>query len=108
MGAGNGNPYIATPGGTSVLGGGGGYTATATATSGHTYTIRRDPTGTLTRTCMAAGSGGCLAGGTWQQRDGSARVRSPDAEDRADQQRGELVARRGCAARHVDGSGVGR
>jgi type IV pilus assembly protein PilA len=41
------------------------YTIAAQSASGNFFTIIRDTTGTVNRTCTTAGSGGCVSGGTW-------------------------------------------
>jgi len=40
-------------------------TAKAGAASGNTYTIERAANGTITRTCLEKGKGGCPASGEW-------------------------------------------
>lgn len=41
------------------------FTIAAQSRSGSTFTLTRDPSGTLRRTCTPAGSGGCRTDGTW-------------------------------------------
>ena len=41
------------------------YTVTSTSKSGTTFSITRNATGTITRSCAPAAKGGCLTGGTW-------------------------------------------
>jgi type IV pilus assembly protein PilA len=70
--AGNNNAYLSTavsPGtGAGTESAGTSYTVTATSNSGNTYTISRDDSGNLYRTCTptttSAASGGCV-GGSW-------------------------------------------
>ncbi|HZV75705.1 MAG TPA: prepilin-type N-terminal cleavage/methylation domain-containing protein [Conexibacter sp.] len=42
-----------------------GFTVTATSPKGVTYTISRDATGQITRTCDRTNVGGCNSGGSW-------------------------------------------
>jgi type IV pilus assembly protein PilA len=42
-----------------------GFTVTATSTKGVTYTVRRNATGTITRSCDRPGVGGCNSGSSW-------------------------------------------
>ena len=59
--AGNGEAYISAAAGTETT-----YTVTATSTSGHTFTIKREATGEIVRTCTpnetGAKAGGCVSG----------------------------------------------
>jgi type IV pilus assembly protein PilA len=41
------------------------YTITASSKSGNTFTIRKQASGVVTRTCSSGGSGSCLGSGTW-------------------------------------------
>ena len=41
------------------------YTITASSKSGNTFTITKNNTGVISRTCSSAGSGSCLSSGTW-------------------------------------------
>jgi type IV pilus assembly protein PilA len=41
------------------------YEVKATSASGGTFTIARDLTGAVDRTCSRLGAGGCSSGGTW-------------------------------------------
>jgi type IV pilus assembly protein PilA len=41
------------------------YTIVGKSASGNTFTIAKDATGTISRTCAAKGSGACPSGGTW-------------------------------------------
>ena len=41
------------------------FTVTATSPAGVTYTIARDRTGAVTRSCDRPGVGGCNSGGSW-------------------------------------------
>ena len=46
----------------------GGYTVIATSDNGNTFTIQRDNTGVVTRSCAVSGTndrGGCQTGNTW-------------------------------------------
>ena len=63
IGPANNNAYIATPGGAS--GTATGYTVTATSTTGDTYSIIRAANGTIARTCLPVGQGGCSSAGSW-------------------------------------------
>jgi len=61
-----GNAFIAnvnTPDG--AVGTGTGYTVTATSTTGDAYSIIRAANGTITRTCLPVGQGGCSSSGNW-------------------------------------------
>ena len=64
VGSGNGNAFIATPGGVSNATANT-YTVTATSTLGDQFSILRGSTGTITRTCTPVSTGGCPASGTW-------------------------------------------
>jgi hypothetical protein len=64
VGSGNGNAYIATPGGVSNLAATT-YTVTATSTLGHTFSINRAANGLITRSCLPVRTGGCPASGNW-------------------------------------------
>ena len=64
VGSGNGNAFIATPGGVSGVSATA-YTVTATSTLGDTFSINRASNGTITRTCSPVSTGGCPASGTW-------------------------------------------
>jgi type IV pilus assembly protein PilA len=57
-----GNAYITVANGTAT-----GYTVTAKAVSasGDTFTITRNASGEISRTCMTTGKGGCPASGSW-------------------------------------------
>jgi type IV pilus assembly protein PilA len=68
--AGNSNAYINGESATKVTGGGTGYEITATSvTSGHTFTIVKEASGVVKRTCTPTGvtgsSGGGCQNGTW-------------------------------------------
>jgi type IV pilus assembly protein PilA len=41
------------------------YTIVASSRSGNAFTIRKQTSGTITRSCSSGGSGGCLGSGTW-------------------------------------------
>jgi type IV pilus assembly protein PilA len=41
------------------------FTIVASSRSGNSFTIRKQSSGTITRTCTSGGSGGCLTSGTW-------------------------------------------
>jgi len=41
------------------------YSITASSQSGNTFTIERDASGKVTRTCTKAGEGGCDSSGEW-------------------------------------------
>jgi type IV pilus assembly protein PilA len=41
------------------------YTVVSTSRSGNKYTVVRNTTGTINRSCTTAGSGACPSGGTW-------------------------------------------
>jgi type IV pilus assembly protein PilA len=41
------------------------YTVAASSKSGNSFTIRKQTTGVVTRTCSSGGSGSCLGTGTW-------------------------------------------
>lgn len=42
-----------------------GYKVTSTAKSGNTFTIEREESGAIKRSCTTAGKGGCPSGGSW-------------------------------------------
>ena len=54
------NAYLSAASGTATT-----YSVTATATSGDTFTIARNATGVISRTCAPASKGGCPASQTW-------------------------------------------
>jgi type IV pilus assembly protein PilA len=68
--AGNNNAYLSaatTPSSATGSTAGNSYTVTATASDGNTFSINRNDSGVVTRTCVAAtgaAAGGCT-GGTW-------------------------------------------
>jgi type IV pilus assembly protein PilA len=64
IGSGNGNAFIATPGGVSNIAANT-YTVTATSTLNHAFNINRAANGTITRTCTPLSTGGCPASGNW-------------------------------------------
>jgi type IV pilus assembly protein PilA len=64
IGSGNGNAFIATPGGVSSVTANT-YTVTATSTLGDTFAIHRAANGLFTRTCLPVSTGGCPASGNW-------------------------------------------
>jgi type IV pilus assembly protein PilA len=41
------------------------YTITAQSKSGNTFSITKDPTGKVIRSCATGGTAGCKSGGTW-------------------------------------------
>jgi type IV pilus assembly protein PilA len=41
------------------------YTIVAVSKSGNSFSITKDTTGSITRTCGTAGEGSCLSGSTW-------------------------------------------
>jgi type IV pilus assembly protein PilA len=61
--SGNGNAYIANPGGAS--GTATTYTVTATSTLNHAFSISRALNGAITRTCTPTNTGGCPVSGNW-------------------------------------------
>jgi hypothetical protein len=66
VGSGGNNAFIAnvnTAGG--AVGTSTTYTVTATSTSGDTYGISRAANGTIARTCLPVGQGGCSPAGSW-------------------------------------------
>lgn len=64
VGPGNGNPYLANPGGVTVLDNGAGYTVTATSTTGDTFSVGESATGTPTQSCTGAISTLCETSST--------------------------------------------
>jgi type IV pilus assembly protein PilA len=58
----NGSAYLSAATGTPTTWT---VTAKAGASSGDTFTIERNANGEVTRTCTAAGKGGCSAGQSW-------------------------------------------
>jgi len=59
VGAGSGQVTVAVPSSSDT------YTITASSKSGNKFTIRKQATGVVTRTCSSGGSGSCLGTGTW-------------------------------------------
>lgn len=64
IGPGDGDPYLASSGGVTVLSNGAGYTVTATSTTGDTFSVGESASGTATRSCSGSASTACQAG-TW-------------------------------------------
>jgi hypothetical protein len=63
VGAGNANAYIAANGVTATASS---YTLTATASNdADKFSITRSTNGSITRTCVPVGQGGCLSNGIW-------------------------------------------
>jgi hypothetical protein len=64
VGPGDGNAYLALPGGVRVLGQGAGYSVTATSTTGDTFSLGESGSGTATTSCTGSASTACKSG-TW-------------------------------------------
>jgi type IV pilus assembly protein PilA len=59
------NTYPPSPGSVAAQASPKTFTIAAQSASGNYFTIVKGASGTVTRTCSAGGSGGCLSGGSW-------------------------------------------
>jgi hypothetical protein len=64
VGPGEGNAYLAVPGGVTVLGQGAGYTVTVTSATGDTFSLGESGSGTATKSCTGSASPACK-NGSW-------------------------------------------